>query len=255
MRKVTILSATALALLVALAPVATAQTVPTAPVAAAATPALTVDDIIARNLATKGGDKWKTIQTQKMTGVASAQGFELAMVVYGKRPNVSRQELTLEIPGQPVVTIVTLFDGTTAWTINPMTGSDVPQQVPAAENAIAKVQSDFDGALVDYKAKGYTVELVATVAVAGKQAHHLKVTRADAPTQHYYLDPDTFVELKVATEGAVASDTELSDYRDIDGIMVPHAIKISQGGMVQAELRILKVEFNVPLDDAMFRVK
>ncbi len=255
MRKVTALSATALALLVALAPVATAQTVPATPAAATATPALTVDDIIARNLATKGGDKWKTIQTQRMTGVATAQGFELQMMVYGKRPNVSRQELTLEIPGQPPVTIVTLFDGTTAWTINPMTGSDVPQQVPAAENATAKVQSDFDGALFDYKAKGYTVELQEKMAVAGKQAHHLKVTRADVPTQHYYLDPETFVELKVATEGAVASDTELSDYRAIDGIMVPHVIKISQGGMVQAELRILKVEFNVPLDDALFRVK
>ncbi len=253
MRKVTVLSAVALVLLVALAPVATAQTAPTAPAAA---PALTVDDIIARNLATKGGiEKWRTIQTQKLTGVANAQGFELAMTVYGKRPNVSRQELTLEIPGQPVVTIVTLFDGTTAWTINPMTGSDVPQQVPAAENATAKVQSDFDGALFDYKAKGFTVELMDKMAVAGKQAHHLKVTRADVPTQHYYLDPDTFVELKVTTEGATASDTELSDYRAVDGIMVPHVIKISQGGMVQAELRILKVEFNVALDDALFRVK
>jgi hypothetical protein len=229
MRKVTALSATALALVMALAPVAAAQTAPAAQTPPAAT--LTVDDIIARNLATKGGaDKWKTIQTQKLTGVATAQGFELAMTVYGKRPNVSRQELTLEIPGQDVVTIVTLFDGTTAWTINPMTGSDVPQQAPQAENATAKVQSDFDGALFDYKAKGYTVELLDKMAVAGKQAHHLKVTRADVPTQHYYLDPETFVELKVATEGAVASDTELSDYRAIDGIMVP-------------------------LDDALFRVK
>lgn len=254
MRKVTALLATTLALAVALAPVAAAQTAPAAQTPPA--PALTVDDIIARNLATKGGvDKWKTIQTQKLTGVAIAQGFELAMTVYGKRPNLSRQELTLEIPGQPVVTIVTLFDGTTAWTINPMTGSDAPQQVPQAENATAKVQSDFDGALFDYKAKGYAVALLPAVAVAGKQAHHLKVTRADVPTQHYYLDPDTFVELKVATEGAIAVDTELSDYRAVDGIMVPHAIKISQGGAVQAELRILKAEFNVPLDDAMFRVK
>ena len=174
---------------------------------------------------------------------------------YWESLNSKRQELTLEIPGQSVVTIVTLFDGTTAWTINPMTGSDAPQQAPQAENATAKVQSDFDGALFDYKAKGYAVELLAPVAVAGKQAHHLKVTRADVPTQHYYLDPDTFVELRVATEGAIADDTELSDYRAVDGIMVPHAIKISQGGTVQAELRILKVEFNVPLDDAMFRVK
>ena len=91
--------------------------------------------------------------------------------------------------------------------------------------------------------------------MAGKQAHRLKVTRKDLPTQHVYLDPDTFVELRITTEGANASETDLSDYKAIDGIMVPHAVKISQGGAVQAELKILTVKFNTAIDDAMFKVK
>ena len=37
--------------------------------------AQSVDDIVALNYKSKGGDKWKTIQTMKQTGVASAQGF------------------------------------------------------------------------------------------------------------------------------------------------------------------------------------
>jgi outer membrane lipoprotein-sorting protein len=190
-----------------------------------------------------------------MTGVALSEGFELALTVYAKRPNVARQELVIEIPGQPPVTIVTVFDGAKAWMANPMTGNPAPVEMPASESATVKAQSDFDGALIDYQAKGYTVTLLDPAAVAGKKALHLRVSRADLPTQHIYLDPDTFVELRVTTEGAAAGDTDLSDYKSIEGIMVPHSIKISQGGSVQAELKILRVEFNTPMDDALFRVK
>ena len=72
--------------------------------------------------------------------------------------------------------------------------------MPDAETATAKAQSDFDGALVDYKAKGFTVVLVD--GGRGRQTGAPpKVTRADLPTQHVYLDPETFVEMRVTTEG------------------------------------------------------
>jgi outer membrane lipoprotein-sorting protein len=255
MWKRTVLSTSALVAVAAMVTAASAQT----PAAAQAPPAaqtMTVDEIVSKHLATKGGaEKWKAIQTQKMTGVATSQGFQLAMTVYAKRPNVSRQELTIEIPGQPVMTIVNLFDGTKAWMINPMTGNPAPQEMPESETATARAQSDFDGALVDYKTKGYTVVLVDKAAVAGKPTHHLKLTHASLPTQHIYLDPETFVEVRVAVEGATASETDLSDYKTVDGIMVPHTIKISQGGGVVAELKITKVEFNTPLDDSLFKIK
>ena len=257
MWKRTVFPACALAVIAAMATSLSAQAqAPAQATPPAAAQSLSVDEIVAKHLATKGGaEKWKTIQTQKMTGVAISQGFQLAMTVYAKRPNVSRQELTIEVPGQPVMTIVNMFDGTKAWMINPMTGNPAPQAMPDDETATAKAQSDFDGALVDYKAKGYTVVLVDGGKVAGKPAHHLKVTRTDLPVQHVYLDPETFVEIRVATEGPTASETDLSDYKVVEGIMVPHNIKISQNGALVAELRINKVDFNVPLDDALFKIK
>jgi len=91
--------------------------------------------------------------------------------------------------------------------------------------------------------------------VAGRPTYHLKATRSDLPAQHVYIDPETFVEMRVSTEGPTASETDLSDYKVVDGIMVPHNLKISQNGALVAELRINKVEFNTPLDDALFRIK
>jgi outer membrane lipoprotein-sorting protein len=220
--------------------------------------AQTVDEIVAKNYASKGGlEKWKAIQTQRMEGVASAQGFELGMIVYGKRPNLGRQDLTIDV-GQGPMTMVNLFDGQKAWMINPMAGSTTPQEMTGPEADSMKDQADFDGALVDYKTKGHTVELVGTVDVGARKAHHLKVTRKNLATQHYYIDVENGVELKIATEAAgaaPASESEMSDYRSVGGVMVPHLIKVSQAGQVQAELRISKVEFNIPLDDALFKIK
>ncbi len=256
MWKRTVFSACALAVILTTVESLAAQVPAPSTAQSSASQSPTVDELVAKHLATKGGaDKWNTIQSQKMTGVAISQGFQLAMTIYAKRPNLSRQELTIEIPGRPVTTIVNLFDGTKAWMINPMTGSPAPQAMPDAETATAKAQSDFDGALLDYRAKGYTVVVVDQARVAGRPTHHLKLTHATLPTQHVYLDPETFVEMRVSTEGPTASETDLSDYKSIDGIMVPHNLKISQNGVLQAELRITTVEFNTPLDEALFRIK
>jgi outer membrane lipoprotein-sorting protein len=218
--------------------------------------AQSVDDIVAKNYATRGGaDKWKSIQTQKMTGTAFGQGAEVAITIYGKRPNLSRQEVTVNIPGQSPIRIVSVFDGVKAWSSNPMSGTDAMQESAGAEADMAREQSDFDGALLDYKAKGHTVEVVGTDAVGARKAHHLKVTRKGLPAQHFYIDVETGVELKITTEAGAgpASDTELSDYRMVNGVQVPHLYRIIVNGAVQGELRIEKVEFNVPMADTLFK--
>ena len=53
-----------------------------------------------------------------------------------------------------------------------------------------KNTSDFDGALVDYKAKGNTIELVGKEKLDTKDVYHLKVTMKGGQVQHYFLDAD-----------------------------------------------------------------
>ena len=220
--------------------------------------AQTVDDIVAKNYATRGGpEKWKSIQTQVMTGTASAQGAEVGMIIYGKRPNLGRQEVIIEIPGQAPLSMVSIFDGAKAWARNPMTGSDAFAELAGPEGEAIKDQSDFDGALLEYRAKGHTVELLGTEALGGKKAHHLKVTRKGLPAQHFFIDVETGVELKITTEAGKgpATEAEFADYRAVDGMQVPHLIRVTQNGALMGELRLAKVEFNVPIDDALFKVR
>ena len=216
--------------------------------------AQSVDDIIAKNFKAKGGDKWKSTQSMRLTARINIQGMELPLTIVSKRPNLMRQDMTFQ-----GVSIVQAFDGTTAWTINPMNGSDAPTEVPAPLADSLKEQADFDGPLVDYKAKGYTVELVGDEDLNGTKVHHLKLTKKDGKVTHMYLDVAKGVEMKVVSEadlgmGPMKLETELSNYQAFDGILVPMTIRQnSPAGPVQ--ITIDKVEFNVAIDDAIFKMK
>ena len=229
--------------------------------AAAAAQAQTVDEIVARNLQAKGGaEKWKTVQSVKTTGTVTVQGpmgtMTLPLIVYAKRPNFMRQEVTIQ--GRSVVTA---FDGNAGWLVNPTMGSDAPVPMPAGQAAMMKNTADFDGALLDYKSKGHTIELVGTEKLGEKAVYHLKVTMKGGQVQHYYLDTETGIEVKTSTEADVmgtgakqAVETEMSDFQQVNGILIPHMVKQLLGGKTMVEMKVDKVEFNPPMEDALFKM-
>jgi outer membrane lipoprotein-sorting protein len=226
-------------------------------VVAAAAHAQTVDEIVAKNLQAKGGaEKWQSVNSVKMTGKITAQGQELPLTVYAKRPNLSRQEITL-----PDGKVVQAFDGTTAWVINPMMGSDAPQAIPAGAADVMKNSADFDGALINYKNKGHTIEFVGKEKLGDKDVYHLKVTMKGGQVQHYFLDAESGLEMKTSAEvdmgmgGAKQTlDTEMANYKQVGGIMLPHTVKQFMNGKQMVEMSVTGVEFNAPVDDSIFRM-
>lgn len=217
--------------------------------------AQTVDEIVARHYESKGGrEHWQSIRTQRLTGTVYAQGIEIAMVFLSKRPNLGRQELTLDIPGQGPMGIVNVFDGTKAWTINPMLGP-AAQEVTGPEAAAMREQSQFDTPLLDYRDRGHSIRLAGTEDIDGRRAHHLEIARSNEPTVHFYVDAETGAELRIETEGPVPSVVDLSDHRTVDGVIVPHRIRVRQGATPAAEVVLTSVEFNVPIGEDAFVLK
>lgn len=246
-----------LALLVLAATTATAQP-PAAPAPSGGTSGQPdVDAIVARNIAARGGaEKLKSLQTVEMTGTATLQGTAVTMKLFEKRPRMMRQELAIN-----GTTIVQAYDGTTAWVVNPMFGSDEPHVLPPAQTATMRDQADFEGTLTDYKAKGYSVELVGKEQIDGKDAYHLRVTRQQgSPPQDYYLDAETGRDLRVSTTVQDPSGqpavirTDLSDYRQVDGVTVPFKMVQSVNGRTLSEMTVEKVQFNLPIADSLFRM-
>jgi outer membrane lipoprotein-sorting protein len=220
--------------------------------------AQTLDDIISANLKSKGGlETIKATTTVRMSGSVVArdmngQNVTGTMVTVAKRPNLMRRDATV---GDQK--IVNAFDGTSLWM---SVGNRPPQDLPGSESAYARQDAEFDSVFVDYKEKGHKVELVGKDVIDGKPAYHVRVIKKAGPPQDYYLDAETGLERKVsvslrAPDGTSATNvTEFLDYRNVDGRMVPFTTRQSQNGTVVATVTLDRVEFNVPIDDTVFKM-
>ena len=220
-------------------------------VSGGAAPQATVDDVVAKNLNARGGLlRLRGITTIKKTGTLSMMGNEAALTVYSKRPDLLRQEM--KVNGQ---TVINGFDGVTPWIVNPISGATRPIIVSGPLAATIREQSEFDGPLVDYKSRGLTVS-VEGVELAGEQGVvHLRLTSASKQVRHLYLDAATYLDAKLMTEQEqMKLEQVFADYREVDGIQVPFVIRTLVNGVQQSEIRLKQVEFNVKMDDTMFRV-
>lgn len=228
-------------------PALTAQTAQTAP--------KTADEIVASYVKTIGGmEKVEAIQTLKKSGKYTfGSGLEAKVVEENKRPDLVRQELVLQgMAG------VTAYDGKTGWKIEPWQGKKDVEPLGEEEMKQIVEDADFDGPLVNYKAKGNAIELVGTEPVEGTDAYKLKVTLKSGDIQYFFMDTDYFVPIKIEKTRMIRgapreSETAIGDYKEVAGVYVPHSFEVGQKGSAnRAKLVFDKVEANVPLDDSLF---
>jgi len=210
-----------------------------------------VDEIVGKHLDAMGGlERLKDIQTMKKVAKVTMQGRQATSTMYFKRPNLSRQEVVVD--GK---TVISAFDGTTPWIINPLTGFNSPVTVSGAQAASIREDSSFDGPLVEYKFRGTLVDYVGREPLGEGEAYHLRITSASRQVRHLYLDATTYLEVKLAADVDRTKLEQLSsDYRDVDGVKVAHHLKTVVNGAVQGEMQLESVEFNLPIETALFRM-
>jgi hypothetical protein len=217
--------------------------------------AQTAEELVNKNIQAKGGiDKIKAIKSVRITGKLNAGGgFTAATVQENERPNLVRETFSLQ-----GMTAVTAYDGATGWHIQPFGGHKDPELIGEDEMRGLLIDADFDGALVDYKEKGNTVEYLGHDIVDGDDALRLKVTLKDGDIIYYYLDPDTFLEIREEVQqfirGSVhESVSEMGSYKPVQGVMYPFSISQgSKANPAEQSTTVEKIEVNVPIDKADF---
>jgi hypothetical protein len=221
-------------------------------------PDLTLDQIIQKHVDALGGaDKLKAIRTLSASGKAvMGEGqMEAPMIMQMKRPSSMRVEMTVQ--GKK---IVQGFDGTTAWMVNPLLGSSNPQKASDVDTQEMKDSADIDfSSLVDYQAKGNKVELVGMEDVEGTPSYKLKVTKKNGRIEYDYLDSKTFLPIKSTTKRKqmgeeLAIDAYPTNYKPVNGVLFPFTVDQKSGGKLVVQLTIEKVDVNIPIDDARFRM-
>ncbi|MEW6731747.1 MAG: hypothetical protein AB1489_10500 [Acidobacteriota bacterium] len=217
--------------------------------------AQSLDEIINKNIQARGGlDKLKAVKSMKFTGKIRFQGLEAPLTLQFKRPNNARLEIVVQ--GK---TIVQAYDGDTGWAIVPFTGSSDPEKMSEDDLKEIQEQADFDGPLIDYKAKGHTVELVGKEDLEGTSVYKLKVTLKTGDVRYLFIDAENYLELKTTskqkrqgTEFEV--DSYLGDYKEVNGILIPHAIENKTQGRVISQFTLEKIETNVAIEDTIFKM-
>lgn len=220
---------------------------------AASSAAETADDVIAKNVAARGGlDKIKAIQSLEMKIKANQQGLEFPGKMDLKRPERVRLEMTIQ--GK---TIVQAYDGKTAWMIMPFLGSPDPQKMSADDAKDVIEQADMDGSIVDYKAKGNTVELLGKEDVDGSPAYKLKVGMKNGDTSYVYIDTETGLQVKETTKrqqqgSEVEVDSYMTNFKPVNGVLFPYSIENKVGGKSVGQFTVDDIQANVAIDDKIF---
>jgi len=219
-----------------------------------------LDDILARNLAARGGaDKLRAIKSLRATGKITLGGGNFSLTAeFGEvidRPNRIRTEITIQ-----GLTQISASDGTDAWTVSPFQGRRDAERASVDDKRQIEQTAELDGPLVDWRTKGHRIEYLGIENVDGTPAIKLRVTRKDGDLQYVFLDPDTALEIRITTVRKVRGtenieETDLGEYQQVSGVWLPFSLESGpQGQRRESRIRIERVEPNVAVESAWFRV-
>ena len=216
--------------------------------------AQSVDDVIAKNIQAHGGlDKIRSVNTIRSSGKFSQGSFQARFMQENKRPDKVREEFIIQGLAQ-----VQAYDGKIAWQINPFQGRKDAELLSADDLKSLQEDSDIDGPLVDYKSKGHTAELLGHDSVEGTDCYKVKLTLKNGDVRIYFLDADSFLELKIESQTIVRgtvqySETFYGDYEQVNGIYYAFEYEQGQkGNPTRSKFSVEKIEVNIPLPDELF---
>ena len=216
--------------------------------------AQTVDEVIAKNIQARGGlEKLKAVKSLRTTVKFSDGSFRADLRQENKRPGKVREEFIVQGMAQ-----IQAYDGKTGWQISPFSGRRDPDLLSQDDMKSLIVDGDIDGPLVDYKEKGHKAELVGHDSMEGTDCFKIKLRMKNGDVRYYYLDTDSYLELKVEVQtiirGALQeSELYYGDYEQVNGIYYPLAVEQAQkASSSRQQFSVEKIEQNVDLDDSLF---
>jgi outer membrane lipoprotein-sorting protein len=216
--------------------------------------AQTVDEVIAKNIQAHGGlEKLKSVQTLRETAELKIGSLRAEVIQMNKRPDKVREDFILQGLAQERA-----YNGKSGWQVNPFGGRKDPELLSEDEVKELAVDADIDGPLVDYREKGHKAELMGHDSVEGTDCYKIKLSLKNGDVRYYYLDTDSHLELKLETQTTMRGslqegETYYGDYEQVQGLYYPFAIESGQkGDSNRAKITVEKIDFNVPLDDALF---
>jgi len=225
--------------------------------------AQTADDIVNTYVENIGGaDAWNKVTSIKVTGLAKLGGVDYPFVAI--MMSDGRTNITADIQGNPFV--AEAFDGETAWEMNFQTQKPEAYTSEQSLNYKNEAKDQFIDPFIDYKSKGYTIELLGVDTWESTEVHKIKLIKkpviVDGKEEEnsyiYYFDVESSVPIAYETvvkSGQAKGATEqitMSDYQEVDGLFMPFTVIEKYNGQTSLEMFYKKVEFNTDIDETIF---
>ena len=141
--------------------------------------------------------------------------------------------------------IIQAYDGHGGWKVNPLQGRKDAEKMSADEARSLADEALVEGPLLAARRDGSRVDYLGREDFDGTNAYKLKVTQKDGDQFTYWLDPDTFLEIKVDETRKIrgaeqTTETELGDYEKVAGVYFPMSVESwTQGQSNQRQRTII----------------
>lgn len=224
--------------------------------------AQTADEILETYFENTGGrDAWSSLKGIKINAKVNQSGLEIPLEIVQMADGRTYTKITF----QGMSLMQGVYDGTTSWSTNFQTMKAEKADEETTYNTALEAK-DFPDSFLNYKDKGYTIELMGKETIDGAETFKIKLTKSPLKVDgnmvdnvsYYYFETENMVPIAVDNEiqmgpqkGAVGRNT-MSDYQEVDGLFFPFAM--SQGlkdGPSQA-VQIVSIELNPEIDEAAF---
>ena len=224
--------------------------------------AQTADEILDNYFENIGGlEKLKSVEGMKMIAKINQQGMEIPLEIL--QLSDGRQMTIITFQGKEIKQGV--FDGETLWSHNFMTMKAEKSDAEATENFKLNT-NDFPDSFIDYKDKGYTVELLGKETIDGTEAFKIKLVKEpitvdgnqEDDISFYYFDVDNFVPIAVQSEvksgpaKGMIQEITFSDYEEVDGLYFAFSMTQGVKGQPGSPLTIESIVLNPTVEEGIF---
>ena len=194
-----------------------------------------------------GKDKLQNINTILTNADVTIEGapYKPKAVIKAMAPNKESMEMIIEGMG---TVMKKTFDGSTGY------AEQQGMKIPMTEKEIDGKKEE-KGLFPELYVAVANMELESIATVEGKDAYKVKVTTGDDVSHRYY---DTETGYLVRTESTseqqgqmLTSTVDFSDYHEIDGVMLPKTLKVTNGPQILI-FKTTDVKLNEGVTDADF---
>jgi len=212
----------------------------------------TGEEVMEKNIEALGGETaLARHHNSLMKGKMSISGVEMDVTIYTAEPNLLYTLFESDMVGK----MESGCNGEAAWDMSVMQGASVKE---GEELEKGLFDATFNPEL--YWRDRYTsIDVQAEEEIDGTACYKVVLTPTVGDTLTAYVDTETWLTVKTETVsnssmGSISVVSDLSDYREVDGVKVPFSMKLMLMGAQEMTTAMDSVEFNVEIPEGVFEL-